>query len=74
VLLFFFPVPFERLHDVYLSASTSYGYIQQTHEMSRVDGATNALNINPSARYTLFFVFVSVSLLFTAYVSSYTHM
>jgi hypothetical protein len=32
------------------------------------------LSIGPSAGYTLFFVFVHVSLLFTAYASSYTHM
>jgi hypothetical protein len=32
------------------------------------------LSISPSAGYTLFFVFVHVSLLFTAYASSYTHM
>jgi hypothetical protein len=42
--------------------------------MSRVNGATDALSIGPSAGYTLFFVFVHVSLLFTAYASSYTHM
>lgn len=42
--------------------------------MSRVNGATGALSIGPSAGYTLFFVFMHVSLLFTAYASSYTHM
>jgi hypothetical protein len=42
--------------------------------MSRVNGATDALSIGPSTGYTLFFVFVHVSLLFTAYASSYTHM
>jgi hypothetical protein len=42
--------------------------------MSHVNGATNALSISPSAGYTLFFIFVHVSLLFTAYASSYTHM
>jgi hypothetical protein len=66
--------PFEGLHSVHLPAPTSYGYIEQTHEMSRVNGATDALSIGPSAGYTLFFVFVHVSLLFTAYASSYTHM
>jgi hypothetical protein len=66
--------PFEGLHGVHLSASTLYGYIEQTHEMSRVNGATNVLSIGPSAGYTLFFVFVHVSLLFTAYASSYTHI
>jgi hypothetical protein len=38
-----------------------------------VNGATNALSIGPSAGYTLFFVFVHILLLFTAYVSD-THM
>jgi hypothetical protein len=66
--------PFEGLHSVHLPAPTSYGYIEQTHEMSRVNGATDALSIGPSAEYTLFFVFVHISLLFTAYASSYTHM
>jgi hypothetical protein len=66
--------PFEGLHGVHLHASTLYGYIEQTHEMSHVNGATNALSIGPSAGYTLFFVFVHVSLLFTAYASIYTHM
>jgi hypothetical protein len=39
-----------------------------------VNGATDALSIGPSDGYTLFFVFVHVSLLFTAYANSYTHM
>jgi hypothetical protein len=39
-----------------------------------VNGATDALSICTSAGYTPFFVFVHVSLLFTAYASSYTHM
>jgi hypothetical protein len=42
--------------------------------MSRVNGATNAFSIGPSAGYTLFFVFVHVLLLFTTYVCSDTHM
>jgi hypothetical protein len=42
--------------------------------MSRVNGATDALSIGPSAWYNLFFVFVHIFLLFTAYVSSDTHM
>jgi hypothetical protein len=54
VLLFFFRRPFERLHDVYLPASTSYGYIEQTHEMSRVNEATDALNIDPFAPFFVF--------------------
>jgi hypothetical protein len=66
--------PIEGLHGVHLPASTSYIYIEQTHKMSHVNGATDALSIGPSARYTLFFIFVHVSLLFTAYASSYTHM
>jgi hypothetical protein len=49
-------------------------YIEYTHKMSRVNGATNALSIGPSAVYTLIFVSVHVLLLFTAYVSSDTHM
>jgi hypothetical protein len=43
-------------------------------EMSRVNGATNDLSISPSTGYTLFFVFMHVSLLFIAYVNSYIHM
>jgi hypothetical protein len=42
--------------------------------MSRVNGATDALSFSLSAGYTLFFVFVHVSLLFTTYASSYTHI
>ena len=42
--------------------------------MSCVNGATNALSIGPSAGYILFSVIVHVLLLFTAYVSSDTHM
>ena len=42
--------------------------------MSRVNGATDALSIGPSTWYTLIFVSVHVLLLFTAYVSSDTHM
>jgi hypothetical protein len=42
--------------------------------MSRVNGATDALSIGPSAGYILLFVFVHVLLLFTAYASSDTHM
>jgi hypothetical protein len=33
---------------VHLSASTAYDYIEHTHEMSRVNGATDALSIRPS--------------------------
>jgi hypothetical protein len=39
-----------------------------------VNGATDALNIGPSAGYTLFLVFVHILLLFTVFVSSDTHM
>jgi hypothetical protein len=42
--------------------------------MSRVNGATDALSIDPSGGYTLFLVFVHNLLLFSAYVSSDTHM
>jgi hypothetical protein len=42
--------------------------------MSRVNGATDALSIVPSIGYILFLVIVQVLLLFTAYVSSDTHM
>jgi hypothetical protein len=41
--------------------------------MYRVNGATDALSIGPSAGYTLFLVFVQILLLFTVYVSSDTH-
>jgi hypothetical protein len=51
-----------------------YDYIEHTHEMSRVNGATDALSIVPSIGYILFLVIVQVLLLFTAYVSSDTHM
>jgi hypothetical protein len=39
--------------------------------MSRVNGATGALNIGPSRGYSLFLIFVHVILLFTATLSSY---
>jgi hypothetical protein len=42
--------------------------------MSHVNGATDALSIGPSVGYILFLVIVRVLLLFTAYVSSDTHM
>jgi hypothetical protein len=42
--------------------------------MSRVNGATDALSIGTSAGYILFLVIVHVLLLFTAYMSSDTHM
>jgi hypothetical protein len=51
-----------------------YDYIEHTHEISSVNGATDALSISPSAGYNFFFVFVHILLLFTAYVSSDTHM
>ena len=43
-------------------------------DVARVNGATDALSIGPSIGYNLFFVVVHVLLLFTAYVSSDTHM
>jgi hypothetical protein len=42
--------------------------------MSRVNEVTDALSIGPSVGYILFLVIVHVLLLFTAYVSSDTHM
>jgi hypothetical protein len=42
--------------------------------MSHVNGATDVLSIGPSVGYNLLFVFVHILLLFTAYVSSDTHM
>jgi hypothetical protein len=42
--------------------------------MSRVNGATDALSISPYTGYTLFLVFVHILLLFSAFVSSDTHM
>jgi hypothetical protein len=42
--------------------------------MSRVNEATDALSFGPSAGYNLFFVFVHILLLITAYMSSDTHM
>jgi hypothetical protein len=42
--------------------------------MSPMNGATDALSISPSVWYILFLVIVHVLLLFTAYVSSDTHM
>jgi hypothetical protein len=48
---------------------TAYDYIEHTHEMSHVNGATDALSIGPSTGYTLSLVFVHILLLFTAYVT-----
>jgi hypothetical protein len=42
--------------------------------VSRVNGATDALSIGPSAGHFLFFVVVHVSFLFTAYANSGTHI
>jgi hypothetical protein len=47
-------------HCVHLPASAAYDYIEHTHEMSRVNRATDALSISPSARYILFLVIVRV--------------
>jgi hypothetical protein len=54
------PTTFEGLHCVHLTASTTYDYIEHTHEMSRVNGSTDALSIDTSAWYKLFFVFVDI--------------
>jgi hypothetical protein len=50
------PAPFEGLHCVHLPVSTAYDYIEHTHEMSRGNGATDALSMGPSAGYILFLV------------------
>jgi hypothetical protein len=47
--------------------------IEHTHEMSRANGATDALSIGPSVGYFMFSIFVYVSFLFTAYGSSAIH-
>jgi hypothetical protein len=47
--------------------STAYDYIEHTHEMSRVNGATDALSIGPSTRYNLFLIFVHILLFFTVF-------
>jgi hypothetical protein len=65
---------FVGLHCIHLRTLTAYDYIKHTHEMSRVNGATDALSIGPSTGYTLFLVFVHILLLFIAYVSSDKHM
>jgi hypothetical protein len=54
--------------------STAYDYIEHTHEISHVNGATDALSIGPSIEYIMFLVIVHVLLFFIAYVSSDTHM
>jgi hypothetical protein len=74
LLLFFLQRPFERLHCVHLPASTLYCYIEHTHEMSRVNGATDVLSIGPSAGYFLFFVFVHVLLLMRVVIYTCTYM
>jgi hypothetical protein len=66
--------PFEGLHCVHLPASSSYDYIEHAHEMSRVNGAIDALSIGLSAGYFLFFILVHVLFLFNAYANSGTHM
>jgi hypothetical protein len=66
--------PFEGLQCVHLPASSAYDYVEHTHEMSRVNGATDALSIGPSAVYFLFSIIMHVSFLFTAYATSGTHM
>jgi hypothetical protein len=67
-------VSFVGLHCVHLPASTVYDYIEHTHEMSHVNGATDALSIGSSTGYILFLVIVHVLLLFTVYVSSDTYI
>jgi hypothetical protein len=65
---------FEELHCIHLRASSLYDYIEHRHEMSRVNGATNALSIGSSVAYFLISILVYVLFLFTAYASSDTHM
>jgi hypothetical protein len=67
-------MPFVGLHCVHLPTSTAYDYIEHTHEISHMNGATDVLSISSSAGYNLFFIFVHILLLFTVYVSSDTHM
>jgi hypothetical protein len=67
-------VPRRRRRSWDCTASTAYDHIEHTHEMSGVNGATNALSIGPSAGYIQFLVIVHVLLLFTAYASSDTYM
>jgi hypothetical protein len=74
LIRFFVVGAVQGLHCVHLSASTVYDYIEHTQEMSCVNGSTDALSIGPSAGYNMFFVFIHVLLLFTAYASSHTHM
>jgi hypothetical protein len=66
--------PFEGLHCVHLPASSLYNYIEHTHEMSRMNGATYVLSIDPSTGYFLFSILMHVLFLFTAYINSGTHM
>jgi hypothetical protein len=61
------------LHCVHLPASTVYDYIEHTHEMSRVNGATDALSIGPSTTYNMLLIFVYILLYFTTYVRSDTY-
>jgi hypothetical protein len=52
--------PFEGLHCVHLPASNLYIYIEHTHEMFRVNGASDVLSIGPSAGYFLFFLYLCI--------------
>jgi hypothetical protein len=62
--------PFEGLHYVHLPASNLYGYIEDTHEISRVNRTTNVLSIDLSVRSLLFSILTYVLFLFTAYINS----
>jgi hypothetical protein len=62
------------VQETALLASTAYDYIEHSDEISHVNGATDALSIDPSAGYILLLVIVHVLLLFTAYVSIHAHM
>jgi hypothetical protein len=76
VLLFFFWRPFEGLHGVHLPASNLYGYIEQTHEMSCVNGATDALSIDPSGTLCSSYLcmFYCCLLLMRVVIHTYTYM
>jgi hypothetical protein len=55
-----------------MHASSLYVYIEHTHEMSRVNGATDAFSIGPSVGYFLISILVHVSFLFSGYTHGYT--
>jgi hypothetical protein len=66
--------PFEGAHYVHLPTSSSCDYIKHTHEMSRVNGATDAFSIGPSIGYFLFFHTCACFISVYCYANSGTHM